>query len=396
MYHHGQVIKEYRELRKMSQAQLAEKWPKSDGEEGVNIRYVQDVEYGKKRIADPTILRKLSELLDIPLWKFGLSEYDPFNPTSLPGRGERMYSETLDVAEVLIKQTLAMRRTAPLPEVQKSAHGLDKLFHYFMAYMPPTSQLEPRFLSLYAQELNIKGLMYFENKQYSQALETFTEMYRIAERLGDPVLTVHALQKMGVELNRANRKQEAVQALEDARDLSFHAGKHVAAFANAYLAHIYAAADDALHFERAINTAIQIAEPVKESYGDGTDFVFHKFSGILQLRSRGYLRINNPQKTLDFHEELKRQINLDANIWLDFRLHLYRARAYLMLGEIEDCIEAGREFFRDVRDWQSPHRTARGYELLAEIEASGYGDLKIVQEFRNDLLTAQQRQEEIR
>jgi tetratricopeptide (TPR) repeat protein len=285
-----------------------------------------------------------------------------------------------------------MRRFAPLPEVQKSAQGLDKLFHYFITSLPPTSQLEPRFLSLYAQELNIKGLMYFENKQYHQALATFTKMYDIAEQSGDPVLMVHALQKMGVELNRANRKQEAVQALEEARDLSFHAGKQVAAFANAYLAHIYAAAWDALRFERAINTAINIAEPIKASYGNGTDFVFHKFSGILQLRSRGYLRINEPQKTLDFHEELKQQINLDANIWLDFRLHLYRARAYLMLGEIEDGIGAGREFFRDVRDWQSPHRTARGSELLAEIESSGYRDLKIVQEFRDDLLAAKLKQ----
>ncbi len=333
-------------------------------------------------------LRGLCDILGIPPWKFGLSEYDPFNPRLLPGHGERMFDETLNVTEALIKQTLAMRRIAPLPEVQKSAQSLHRLFAYFLTYLPPTSQLEPRFLSLSTQEQSIRGLMYFENKQYEKALETFIAMYHTAKQLDDPTLMVHALQKMGVELRRAGRNQEAINALEEARDISFKASKQVATFANAYLAHIYAASGDALRFERAINTAQLLANPMKESYGDGTDFVFQRMSGILLLRSRGYLRIKEPKKTLALHEELKKQVDSDANLWLDFRLHLYRARAYLMLNEIEACVEAGREFFHDVVDWRSPHRTARAYELLEELEIAGYGDVKIVQEFRTDLLDA--------
>ena len=128
---------------------------------------MQLVEYGKKKITDPYTLRKLCDILDCPEWEFGLSEYDPFNPSTLPGSGVRMYQETLSVAEALvaealIKQTLAMRRIASLPEVEQSATSLDNLFHYFLTYIPPTSQLEPQFLSLYAQEQSIQGLMYFE------------------------------------------------------------------------------------------------------------------------------------------------------------------------------------------------------------------------------------------
>jgi hypothetical protein len=95
--------------------------------------------------------------------------------------------------------------------------------------------------------------------------------------------------------------------------------------------------------------------------------------------------MNEPNKTLAFHEELRRQVDKDTNLWLDFRLHLYRARAYLMLNEIEGCIEAAREFFRDVVGWQSPHRTARGHELLAELESAGYGNVKAVRDFRDEL-----------
>lgn len=388
-FHYGIVIREHRKLRGMTQAQLAATWPNDIGGEGVNTRYVQDIEYGVKQIDSIEKLRKLARILDIPLWKFGLSDYDPFNPVGLPGGGQRLYNETLDAAEPLIKQALAMRRIASLPDVEQSANSLHKLFDYFTTYTPPSSQLEPRFLSLHAQEQNIHGLMFFENKKYDKALETFEQMYDTSQRLGNPTLQVHALQKMAVELNRVNRKQEAVNALEQARDLSFSTSKHVAAFANAYLAHIYAAAGEPLRFERAINTAQALADSLGDTYGDGTDFVFHKMSGILQLRSRGYLRTNQPKKTLALHDELRRQVSHDANLWLDFRLHLYRARAYLMLNEVEECISAAREFFRDVKDWHSPHRLARGDELLSEIAEAGYGDVQVVRDFRAELKTAQ-------
>ena len=82
----------------MTQPKLAQLWPK---EGGVSVRYVQDVESGVKHITDQATLRKLGEILDIPLWQFGLSEFDPFNPVLLPGRGSSMYDETLETIECL-------------------------------------------------------------------------------------------------------------------------------------------------------------------------------------------------------------------------------------------------------------------------------------------------------
>lgn len=385
LYHHGQTIKEHRKLKKWTQARLAAAWPRVDGDSGVNVRYVQDVEYGDKRINDPEILRKLSEILDIPLWKFGLSEYDPFHPSALPGHGLAMYQETLDVSDALIQQTLDMRRIAPLPQVEKSARSLNQLFAYFLKHLAPPARLEPRFLSLYAQERSVQGLMFFENKKYKEALHTFYTMYDAAKQAGDCTLIAHALQKIGVELKRMGRIQDAINALEEARDISFKTSKHVAAFTNAYLAHMYATSGDALRFERAINTALSLAEPMREHYGDGTDFIFQKFSGILILKSRGYLHVGQPKKTLALHEEVHRHIQDETNLWLDWKLYLYQARAYLALGDIGGCIAAGRECFQGVKDWMSPHRVKQATELLDEIDKSGYGNLPVVQDFRADL-----------
>src|SRR5437899_2975112 len=115
-YHYGLTIKKYREMRNISQQELAEKWPRSDGGLGVSWQYVQLVEYGKRKITDVYVLRKLCDMLEVPLFEFGLSDYDPFNTSLVPGGGVKLYNETLDLAEALIHQTFAMRRYAPVPE----------------------------------------------------------------------------------------------------------------------------------------------------------------------------------------------------------------------------------------------------------------------------------------
>ncbi len=382
-YHPGIVIKKYRKLKGWTQQKLAEHWPRADGGIGVDWRYVQFVESGKRNVTDQQVLRKLSDLLDIPLWEFGYSEYDPY--TQSISEGKRIYSETLDTMEMLINHTLAMRRYTPLPEVERNAQAVSSKIAYFQKSFPVPARLENKFVSLLIQRDNLIGLMYFEHDEHKKAMALYERMYEFARQLDDPAHLILALTKLSVNHMRFNHMSEAVEAGELARDISFKASKQAAAYANAYLAHIYGADKDLNRFERAMNIAVNIAEPLGDAYGDVTDFIHHKFSGILQLRSRGYLRLNQPRKVLDLHDELQRHISADANIWLDHRLHLYSARAYLMLKDIEACIEATRQLFREVKDWKSPHRLSRAYELLEAVDKAGYGDLRIVREFKEEL-----------
>jgi transcriptional regulator with XRE-family HTH domain len=74
-FHYGQVIRFFRLQRGISVAKLASLWPGGP----VDPRYVQRVEAGKKHIKDLDILRQLGDILDVPLWQFGLSIYDPFH-----------------------------------------------------------------------------------------------------------------------------------------------------------------------------------------------------------------------------------------------------------------------------------------------------------------------------
>ena len=387
-HHHGHIIKEYRDKRNMSQAMLAEYWPTGP----VNVRYIQRVESGEKQIVDQHTLRQLSEILEIPLWQFGLSEYNPFSPESLPGYGKRMHQETLDNVENLVQQTWYLRQVASLPESEKSVRYLTKLFDYYLQYLPPPSQMEPRFLRLYAQVQSLNGVTHVERKRYDEAQQSFLKMLEIAKQLGEPTTLAHALMNTGTELGRAGQKQEAVNLLEEARDVSFETSRQVAALINAYLARAYASIGDALRFQRAIDTAQTLAAHLKKDFSEDSDFVFHTLSGILAERSYGYLEINEPKKTLAMQEEIARQIKLDYNTRLEAWMPLDYAKAYFMLQEIEESVKYGLELLHRALSTQSPHIVTKAYDHLITLEEAGYADIKAVQNFREELDQAQRRQ----
>ena len=393
-YHHGRTIKEYRELRSMTQAQLAEVWPKSGGtEQGVNTRYVQDVEYGHKHIEDPHVLRKLAAILDIPLWKFGLSEYDPFNPHALPGHGRSMFVETLDATEGLIEDAWRLRRAVPLPMLEKTVERLNHLFAYFRMYLPPPLQLEQRFLILYAQVQRLNAVIHVERRRYKKAVAAFEEMYETAKEFGKPAPLAMALMGIGTELERAGKQQEAVDRLEQARDVSLRASKQVMAVIHSYLARAYAGLHDELHFERAIDVAQTLATDLGEQYGDGTDFVFHSLSGTLAERSYGYLDLKQPKQTLAMKKEIICQISWEQNTYLHAWLPLDWARAYMMLKEIEESVKAARLFLHRTFALQSPHAKSRADAYLKALEQNGYKDIQEVKDFRKELDEAKHAQE---
>jgi tetratricopeptide (TPR) repeat protein len=383
-YHYGRIIREGREACEMTQEQLAAIWHGSEGV-GVSTRYVQEVEAGRRKITDTKQLRYLSEVLNIALWKFGYSEYDPFNTNATRRGSSSMYDETLNTAESLIKRTWHLRRVTSLPYVEEGVEDINRLFAYLRENIPPPQYLEKRYQILYAQVLRINAVMDVENKRYDNALKKFEEMNNIATMYDDPSTLAISLLGIGTELDRAGRHQEAIEYLETARDEAFRASKHVSALINAYLARAYASNNMSEKFKKAISTARKIATDINLYYGDGTDFVFHSLSGILAEQSYGYLQINEPQSTLDMKDEIKKQIETEGNVWLDAWIPLDWARAYLMLGDIDESVEQGRDFYHKATSIKSPHAKSRAFKLLNTMNATGYENNDAVKNFRDEL-----------
>ncbi len=384
-YHYGIPIKEAREKLGMTQAHLAEVWPRDNGDRGVSVGYVQQVEAGKKRVDSDYTLRGLCDILHIEHWRFGLSEYDPHNPHKLPEK-KRLIDETLDLAEYSIHRFEDSYRTGPLPVAVADVKQLHNLFEYIKQHQPPTIRNEKRFLRLYAQTLNLDGVVFIGYEEYDKALQTFREMNKVAEQSGEPAWRAHSLLAIGVELHRAGYllrqagdtsdwvayMKEAVQYLERARDLTFNTSRNVAAYVHAYLARTYGSTGDDYHCELAINTALNLAP---SSYGDGTDFVYHRLSGILAEKSYAFLDLGQPEKTLAMREEIEEQIKKDKNIRLAAWIHLDWAKAYSMQGKIEESVKEGREFYVKALAMQSPH-------ILTRAKRFANGLMKITKMYR--------------
>ena len=255
MYHYGITIKEFREKAKLTQQQLADRWPKSErfgGGEGVNSKYIQDIEHGRKRIEDNQTLRKICDVLAIPYDKVGLSNYDPFTQTLLPGHGRSMYTETLDVVEELVRQIWSLRCAARIPEADKGVQRLGILFTYFNQELPPPVRLEKRYLFLYVQYLRLKATTFLEKKQYKETMQVYEEIFNFTKDRDEPAVKALALKSIGKELSRDGQHQEAVMYLEEARDIAIDGSKLLRAFIQSYLIRAYGGNKDAARFERAV------------------------------------------------------------------------------------------------------------------------------------------------
>src|SRR2546423_15205821 len=110
---------------------------------------------------------------------------------------------TLESGEQLIPKAWYTRRVAPAPVTEQTAQYLRNLFEHFLSFLPPPSVLEPRFLQLYAQVQRLNAIMLIEQKQYKEALPTFSKMHSIAKQLEEPSTLVLALLGMGTGLKRA-------------------------------------------------------------------------------------------------------------------------------------------------------------------------------------------------
>jgi transcriptional regulator with XRE-family HTH domain len=162
-------------------------------------------------------------------------------------------------------------------------------------------------------------------------------------QLGEPATLAHALMNIGVELDRADRKQEAVEHLEHARDVSFRANKAWAALIHSYLSRIYASKGDGLRFQRSSETAQTLAIYLPE-YENDEEAVFYNMSGVLAERSYSYLEIGKPKLTPAMKDEIMPQIRQDHITRLETWISLDWARAYLMLHEVEEGVKAAQEF----------------------------------------------------
>nr|BBH93201.1 hypothetical protein KTA_14000 [Thermogemmatispora argillosa] len=268
----GRLIREYRERAGMTQSELAARWPRHarfGGGEGVNWKYIQDIEHGRKRIEDQTTLRKVCALLNIPLWRVGLSEYDPLSGVLSCASP---FTRCFDLMELTLRQIWQLRKAALLREARQVLARLGSWLDVLQQELPPLQQRDQaRFGHLLADYHCLRGVLAVDAGQYQQALAHYQQMEQLARQLNDPAVLAHALMNLGVEYDRRGELQRGIQYLEEACDFALEASKAWSVLVHSYLSRAYARAGEERRFLRANDTALRLSHVLAKNFIEDPD-----------------------------------------------------------------------------------------------------------------------------
>ena len=376
IYYYGKTIKEYRVAKGMTLAQLAYEWPSK--ESGVNIRYVQDIEAGKKQVTNISVLRKIAFILEIPLFKFGLSEYDPFDEEN-----SKVYNDfDLNFIKETIEDIWYIRINMPIEIVEKKINHLSSVFDKIISNNKNILNNKD-FLILYANLKRLQEVIYTEKHNYTMSLKCSYEMLNLSKKSGDIKSECLALTRIGVELLRGKNK-DAIDILEDARDLSFRTGsKDIGAYCYSFLARGYVTFNDSKRFNKSIESAIAVASDMIGIPISTKDYVFHAYSAILEEKSNGLILLGRGKEALKELEIIEEEVKKEKNTYLNMWLPLDYAQCFMLMKEVETSIEYLEVFCNNALSYKSQRMIEPVKKYLEDLDKLGYKDLRVVKDFRS-------------
>jgi transcriptional regulator with XRE-family HTH domain len=377
MFHYGQIIREYRQLANMTISELAGKWP--NRELGVTPRYVSDVERGIKHISDISTLRELSELLTIPLWKLGLSAYNPFSD-EIEANSDLFEYNTL---EQLIDDIWFLRLNMSFDFTKQKVDSLHKTFSNLMHRYSLLTNKD--FLRLYAQELRLQELVCTEEKNYDLSFQHATSMLEVAKQSGDNKTIALSYIRIGCEHLRQEKYIDAVANLKHAIDMSLHDSRELASYALCYLARVYAELKDERMFNENVDKAINLGSGMQSMPLCSKDFVYYNYSAILEERSNGLIQLGKSKEVVEVLDEIQEQINVENNGYLKIWLPLDYAQACLNGKNIDQSIYYLKNFYKDAQAYKSQRLMSKIQIHIEDMQIRGYGSERVVQEFQEEI-----------
>jgi transcriptional regulator with XRE-family HTH domain len=373
-YHYGQTIREYREKKSISMAKLASMWPSK--EEGVTSRYVSDIERGKKHISDITLLRELAKMLDIPLWKFGLSEYNPFQEEI----EDISVFYNIDSLEQLIEDTWLIRQTVTMVFFAEKVDRLSAILEgYIRTY--PLIKDNKDFLRLLAHSKRLEEVVFTERKHFDISLKCAYEMLSLACISGDMIAQAIAYTRIGVELLRDDDRN-ALEYLQKACDMSLSLTKEVRAYCFAMLARGHAQFGDYGLFERTIDVAINCGDCMMGQAVACKNYIYHAYSAILEEKSNGYILFGQGANAIATLPDVEKEVSRENNSYLKMWLPLDYAQAYLLQEEVEESLRYLQIFYESTQGYNSERITSKIQDHLKSMCNLGYGELPEVKNFQ--------------
>jgi transcriptional regulator with XRE-family HTH domain len=341
----GKLVKSFREQRRWSQGQLAEEW-------GHSREYVSQVERGKRRLERWEQVNSLAAILDIPREKL-----------EAIGRGipeKKIEAKTPQQADSAILQMLLapgrdMVRLAYLtwvadqqPVIEESLRNLiysldQAIISYHGEFMESAQQL-----LAYAHQM--MGKIAFDRLDFAAASGHFSEMIDLGEELKDPDIITLGMTLQASLLRKRGRFEHARQCFNAAKPYADIASAGVQGVRHNLMARLYYDSGNEEGFTRAIQSALEIAEGMKDSIaGLANDFSLDE---VLQEQASGYTELWKPEKAIQIYKETDRLKPFrplrDQGAYI-----INKAQAYLQMEDLDQGIKLSLKGIKLASEYQS-------------------------------------------
>lgn len=331
----GQVIREHRKARGLTQKQLAR-------ELGVEARTLRMYENGERALENISDLRRIANLLEIDPVELGLAA-SRYHITTVA-----QVQETIERVAVLLPQACFI----------EARSTVDTFFRHVIRH---SDHNDPTFLRALAHVHCLAGQTHAITRRTREAayiMHHFQEMARLAQEVDDQTLLTIALSYQADVMRRRGERTQAIHSLEQVRELTPFA--HVAAqgLHALLLARAYASNEDNAGFEREIVYAQELARahptPSPPLLLFGLGFVYEECVAV-------YARTDKLEKSRHYLQLAEQ--SLPPNNLCSLLLKADRAEMLIYSGDIIEAMPLLIEIAHLAQMYSHQHLIERLYRL---------------------------------
>lgn len=376
----GKLVRFYREQRRLTQSELAERW-------GHTREYVSQIERGKRKLGKQEQVNRLADVLGIP------SERLDAVGRSVPQRkiaaqkasegNDALYQALLEPAQATVKLSWLVWHTDShtstiIQQLEELLVQLDEaLMKYRGTFMKSAQQLQA-----YTHEM--LGKISFDKLNFTQANGHFQEMLDLGEELADPTIITLAMVHQGDLLRKKGQYEAAFRRLNAAHRYAIDVDRYIQGVRWQILARAYFMYGDERRFLAAIDKAQEIAEdihPDLDTLNSQFDLV-----EVLQERAQGYTILWKPEKALAIYQETDKLKSFRPLRDLG-SYTIIKAQAYAYSGEVEEGVRLALKGIALAKEYHSERHLSRVQSMYDRLSVTPLAAHPRMRDLKEALLT---------
>ncbi len=322
----------------------------------------------------PFYRERLCNLFNMSAKELGLLETpdapgEPNKPALQLAMIDQAMTSRLDYTESIINLSweawYASRPRQAANEITRLLPGLERMMH-----KPYLSPYRLRITELVIRSHALLGTICMDALQNDSALFHYMEAHKYAEEIRDTDLTATYLALIGDVLRRQNKKLDAIQRMETARDQAINSAQATRGHVLQLLAYTYGDTGNEAAFER----TIQEATDLLAFTGEGRDAAKKEFIPfeIYEIRGKANRDLGKPLQAIFYLDAAEKSLGRAEHVTPRFHalLDISRGQAYCDAGDLATGVDLASRGFLLAYQCHSPRQMNRVRKLVKKLEGA--------------------------